>query len=262
MEPGKTPEEAWSKALEEAASGDLRPQFNEHSLLRRLELPGDPGAFEAVLRQRFFQLARPIADASTGATSDMRLQDAGRFFYLIETLQRLGFSPLDETLLVILDEFLQLEPSAYDELYLWCIVQLSRSERRHVESFWPMAIALDQRYRAAPWSRPAGAAIVDQPYRFTELLFYFYTLYMPENDSTWKRAPGVSMQKRYPSLGFCLTCVAPGLNGQQIDLVADTLAHLEKLARLEKQERRAAYGDAHGLIENIKRERARTGELP
>lgn len=240
----------WLQALEEAAEGDLRPQFNAGALLNRRHLPDDPAAFEAVLRQRFFELSRPIADASQSDASDMRLGDAGRFFYLIESLQRLGYAAIEETLLIILDEFLQLEPSAYNELYLWSIVQLSRHDRRHVENFWPMAIALDQRYRAAAWDRPVGCKAVDLPYRFTELLFYFYTLYTLHNDSTAAPLSTISVHKKYASLGFCLTTVGPQLGEAQLSFV------VEALTQLQRQEGRVAYGDAHGLIESIRRERS------
>ena len=36
-------------------------------------------------------------------------QDAGPFFYLVETLTRLGCAELEGTLLILLDEFAQLE---------------------------------------------------------------------------------------------------------------------------------------------------------
>lgn len=238
----------WSSALEEAARGDLRPQFNTRSLLSCRELPADRAAFEAVLRQRFVEFSRPIADASVAVTADMRLREAGSFFYLVESLQRLGYAQLDDTLLMLLDEFLELEPSAYNELYLWSIVQLSRSHRRHVETFWPMAIALDQRYRCEPWTRPAGTAIVDQPYRFTELLFYFYALYTLHQDGISVPMLSLSTHKRYSSLGFCLMGVAPRLSLAQLDFVADVLT------QLEQQEGRVAFGDAHGLIEKTKAE--------
>lgn len=238
----------WLLALAEAAEGDLRPQFNAGALLNRRDVPADPAAFEAVLRQRFFELARPIADASQGDAADMRLGDAGRFFYLIESLQRLGYPAIEETLLIILDEFLQMEPSAYNELYLWSLVQLSRCDRRHVENFWPMVIALDQRYRATPWQRPAGSKIVDRPYHFTELLFHFYTLYTLHNDSSAAPSPNISVHKKYASLGFCLTWIGPRFSPAQLDFVG------EVLVELQRHEGRAAYSDAHGLIESIRRE--------
>src|SRR5262245_10146826 len=110
------------RALHEAERGDLRPQFNPNSVGNWQPLPGERGELEKALLDRFLELARPIADASRGAGPKARLQDAGRFFYLVEALKRLAPDRLQETLRVLLDEFSQLEERSYDELYLWAIV--------------------------------------------------------------------------------------------------------------------------------------------
>lgn len=251
MDGTSEPDPDWVAALEGAARGDLRPQFNSLSLLRCREVPRDRVAFQNVLRQRFLEFSRPIADASRGVTPGMRLSDAGQFFYLIEALQRLGYTQLDDALLMLLDEFLELEPSAYNELHLWSIVQLSRNDRRHIDTFWPMVIALDQRYRSEAWIRPAGTAIVEQPYRLTELLFYLYVLYTLHQEPKPKPvALSRARIMRYPSLGARLVGIAAYLSLEQLDFVG------EVLTQLDRQEGRFVFGDAHGLIENSKRERA------
>src|SRR5262249_978591 len=146
-----------------------------------------------------FQLARPIANASAGTGNAMRLQDASHFFNLIHTLR--GYPRLEEMLLIVLDEFLLLTERSYDELFLWCIVQLSRTDYRYVETFWPQPIALDLHFRAAAWRRPAGTRLFEQPYRLTDLIFYYYVIY-----SLHGRDPRTG--RNIPSLGLCLQRLA------------------------------------------------------
>jgi hypothetical protein len=225
------------RVIHEAENGDLRPQFNPYAPAARHDLPQDLAVLEPILLDRFFQLARPVADASSGPSEAMHLQDAGRFFYLIETLNRLGYRKLDETLLMILDDFCRLDPLSYNELYLWCIVQLSRTNGRHVKTFWPLVVTLDLRYRSADWRRPAGARVFEQPYRLTDLLFYFFVLY------TLDRQTGTGMS-RFPSLGAYLLQIAPDLSHEQLGLVMRSLDELEG----EDCQRRPGYGDALGLL--------------
>jgi hypothetical protein len=106
--------------LKQAEHGDLRPQLNPLSpvLARWSEDQAARAILVPVLLQRFTELARPIGDASRGARPELRLSDAGRFFYLVEALQRSGCRQVEETLLVLLDEFAQLEERSYDELYI------------------------------------------------------------------------------------------------------------------------------------------------
>src|SRR5262249_31859898 len=176
-------------------------------------LPADLKAIEPILIDRLFQLARPIADASTWdglairptrPAGETRLQDAGRFFYLVETLIRLGYPRLDEMLLLVLDEFSLLTERSYDELFLWCIVQLSRTDIRHARLFWPQALALDLRYRLARWRRPPGTRLFDLPYRLTDLIFYYYVIYTLHGRDPRTGNP-------IPSLGRCLGSFAKGL---------------------------------------------------
>ena len=192
----------------------------------------NPNDIEPLLLDKLHLYARPIADgrSSTG----MRLQDPGTFFFTIEIFERLDRQRTEDTLLMVLDEFSGLEPSAYDELYLWSILHLSRSEPRHAATFWPLVLALDLRYRPEPWQRPTGTAIVDRPYRLTELLFYFYVLY-----TLHRRADG---ERRYPSLVSCLRRFVDELSNDAHDLVLDVL---DELARTQK---RPAFGDAFGLL--------------
>lgn len=229
--------EQHQRVIHEAENGDLRPQFNPYAPAARHELPQDLATLEPILLDRFFQLSRPIADARSSPTEAMRLQDAGRFFYLIETLNRLGYRKLDETLLMILDDFCRLDPLSYNELYLWCIIQLSRTDGQHVKTFWPLVVTLDLRYRAAAWQRPAGSRVFEQPYRLTDLVFYYFVLY------TLDRQTGTGIS-RFPSLGACLLQIAPNLSGEQLALVMQALGELEG----EDRQRRPGYGDALGLL--------------
>lgn len=190
---------------------------------------------EPFLVDRLLQFARPIADACAAPTGHMRLQDAGKFFLVVDAFTLFHRQRLEETLLVVLDEFAHLDPRAYDELYLWSIVWLSRLDWRHVETFWPLVFALDLRYRGAEWKRPRGVALVDQPYRFTELLFYFYVL------NTLQRRARSGMRV-FPSLAACLRFLASALSGEQKALVVRTLRDLAQ------SEERPAYGDAVGLL--------------
>jgi hypothetical protein len=215
----------------QAEHGDLRPQVNPTSVLR--ESPRDLRAVERVLIDRLFQLSRPIACTPTAADGDLRLSDSGRFFYLVEALRRAGGDNLDETLLVILDDFLQLTERSYDELYLWSIVELSRRDPRHVEVFWPAAIALDQRFRNQPWERPANVLLHEQPYRLCELLFYYFVV---STVQLKKKEPPL------PSLGRCLRRIAPQLTPEQKQLVGDTLR------QMERGDWRDVYGDAFGML--------------
>lgn len=215
----------------EAERGDLRPQVNATSVLCRS--PHELRSVERVLLDRLFQLSRPIACTPISPTGDRRLSDSGRFFYLVEAIRRAGGAQLDETLLVILDDFLQLTERSYDELYLWSIVELSRRDRRHVEVFWPAVIALDQRFRNDAWERPAHTFLFDQPYRLCELLFYYFAV----STIHLKKA-----NPRVPSLGRCLRLIAPQLTPEQKQLVADTLR------QMERGDWRALYGDAFGML--------------
>ena len=195
----------------------------------------DPKDIEPLLLDKLHLYARPIADARANSRADMRLQDPGTFFFTIETFERFDRQRTEETLRTVLDEFIGLDPSAYDELYLWSILHLSRMEPGHVAVFWPLAIALDLRYRSQPWERPPGIAMADQPYRLTELLFYFYVLY------TLHREPGDG-NRRYPSLVSCLRRFVEELPDDAHGLV------LEVLEGLARAHRRPAFGDALGVL--------------
>jgi hypothetical protein len=230
------------RAIYEAEHGDLRPQVNPNALAGWRDLPKDLKDLEPILIDRFFQLSRPIRNARLGPHPDLRLRSAGNFFYLIETLKRLGYPRLQEVLLILLDEFSQLEERSYDELFLWAVVELSRTDLRHVRTFWPQAVLLDLRHRAAPWERPAGATPADQPYRLIDLLFYYYVLYTLQHQSTpsgqtWQ--PGL---RKFPSLGVCLKQVAPALSEEEKQFVCRAL---EELAR---DRNRPAFSDALGLL--------------
>jgi hypothetical protein len=223
----------------EAVNGDLRPQFNPASLLSRNLR--DLKSVEPVLLERFFHLSRPIANAATSPTSDMRLRDSAHFFYLIETLRRSGCAHLYETLLVILDEFLQLDEHSYNELYLWSIVELSRHDPGNVEKFWPAVIALDQRYRSEPLIRVTGMAPVDQPYRMCELLFFYYVILSLHTLPGYPRAP---------TLGTCLLLIREQLTREQIKAVGETLRSLAE------EQGRKAYSDAYGMLMNMPQDHA------
>jgi hypothetical protein len=222
-------DEADDELAREAERGDLRPQVNAATVLNAS--PARLRKVEHILLDRLFHLSRPIACAAT--TTAARLSDSGQFFYLIEALRRAGGAHLDDTLLVILDEFLQLTERSYDELYLWSIVELSRRDARHVEVFWPAVIALDQRYRQEPWERPTGTTLIDRPYRLCELLFYYFVIFTIHRK---KKLP------RLPSLGRCLGTIAPQLTPEQKHLVCETLL------QMAVSHRRDVYGDAFGML--------------
>src|SRR5262249_51619275 len=189
---------------------------------------------------------RPIADASTGPHAAMRLQDAGSFFYLMETLKRLGCPRLEETLGILLDEFLHLEERSYDEVYLWCLVELSRTRPVHVRTYWPQVFSLDLLHRPAAWQRPTGVALVDQPYRLTDLLFYYYvlnTLHLQVPATDYMGRPRVRHDRVPLTLARCLASIAGDLSEAQLELVRRALSELPVL-----EKRRPAFGDALGLL--------------
>lgn len=232
-----------SEILEQAERGELRPQLNPRSVVTwPLEARNghfDAKAVVAALANRFFELARPIADAHREPGLNMRIADAGRFFYLVEALERLGYQGVESMLLVFLDEFSQLEQRSYDELYLWSIVELSRRNPQHIETFWPMALTLDMRFRASSWQRPADLELVDLPYRMTELVMYYYALH-----TVYRRSNG---RPRYDSLATCLRRILRKLSKSEAELMMETLRDLAR------HQRRPAFGDAHGLLLKVRK---------
>ncbi|MCS6851877.1 MAG: hypothetical protein NZ700_11995 [Gemmataceae bacterium] len=225
--------------------GDLRPQYNPQAPVLRQFSAEERTAVEPVLLARFLELRRPIADSSTQTGPPRRLSDIGRFFYLVEALQRLGSNRIDHTLLCLLDEFSILDLSSYDELYLWSIVHLSRQSLAHVRTFWPMAIDLDCRYRFPPWKR-AGSC-VDEPYRFTELVFFYYVLHAPRGGPALRPATAA-----HGSLGRCLTAIAHQLSDAGSWLVADVLSELYR------QTGKPGYRDALGMLRGGRKARRET----
>lgn len=210
---------------------DLRPPFRISRVLASVPA----GKLEPLVRQRFFALARPIGNGSVSTPGeDLRLQDAGRFFCLLHTLEELGSKCIEETLLTLLDEFAQLDERSYNELYLWSIVHLSRLDPRHVETFWPLVINLDLLYRSPPWQRPTTATLVDLPYRLSECVWYYYVLYTLKRD--------LNRNPVYPSLASCLLRTRKHLSADQNQLMEETLAELAR------QEPRAYFGDAYGVL--------------
>jgi hypothetical protein len=202
---------------------------------------------EPILLNRFLPLAKPIADGRSHPRPDMRLDDAGPFFYLVETLERIGGTRLHETLLMFLDEFAQLEQRSYDQLFLWSIVQLSRSEPRSIETFWPLAVALDLRYRPEPWARPVGTTPFEQPYRFIELLFTTYVKYTLQRWLDPGEAPP-RVKRRYPSLLTCLKRVTPLLPDDQREVLFDTLREMAR-HELTKERKTVAFSDALSYLQ-------------
>jgi hypothetical protein len=233
------------RAIHEAEQGDLRPQFNPNAAVTWQPLPGELKEIEPVLIDRFLDLARPIANSSLGAGPEARLQDAGHFFYLVETLKRLGFARLEETLCVLLDEFAQLNERSYDELYLWCLVELSRTDSKYVDTYWPQVLSLDARYRCEPWVRPAGVPLVEQPYRFTDLLFYYYALHTITPHTAMTAQPGV-VRVESPSLSSRLIRVLPNLNDEHVEIAR------RALEELNTADRRPVFGDALGLLNRLR----------
>jgi hypothetical protein len=268
-----------AEILEQAERGDLRPQFNPRSVVTwPLESSNghfDPKVIVPALVNRFFELARPIADAHREPGLNMRISDAGRFFYLIEALTRLGYQGVEGMLLVFLDEFSQLEQRSYDELYLWSIVELSRRNPDHIDTFWPMALTLDMRFRAEPWSRPAEYGLIDHPYRMIELVMYYYVLGTMEREPTdelrfvprpievdlyvrsYRERHGTEppdpfefiqrpvMRRRYPSLARCLRRILWTVSDSERDLLMDTLRDMFRNTG------RAAFSDARGTLFRI-----------
>src|SRR4051794_28557638 len=86
-----------------------------------------------VLHNRLFEMSRPIADAFHEPGLDMQVGNPDRFFETVQALDRLGYGGVEQSLLVLLDEFAQLEQRSYDELYLWSIIELSRRNGDQVE---------------------------------------------------------------------------------------------------------------------------------
>jgi hypothetical protein len=235
-----------SRWLAEAEEGDLRPPFHASAIVNA---PAEAlRAVENTLLQRFFPLSRAIGNAADGSAT--RLSDSGHFFYLVEALRRAGSRHIEDTLLMILDDFLQLTERSYDELYLWSIVELSRSDPKHVEVFWPAVVALDERFRFAPWRRPEGVSLVDQPYRMCEMVFYYYavsTIHLKNRTPSFmtRVMKGFGTAPRLPSLGRCIQRVIPQLSETQKKVVGDTLR------QMEREEWRALYGDAFGMMKRI-----------
>lgn len=227
-------EPAASGPVTVAEQGDLRPAFNSQAASLWRASDQDAKEIESALINRFLQLARPIADSSQSASPENRLQDAGHFFYLVHSLRLLGSRRIEETLLMILDEFLRLDTRSYDELYLWSIVELSRVDAGHIETFWPMVLALDVRYRPGPWQRPPEAGIADLPYQLTELLFYYYVLHTLRREADFARP--------YRSLAKCLQRISSFLGEDQRKLLGQVLANLAS------SEKRVDFGDAYGLL--------------
>jgi hypothetical protein len=230
------------RAIHEAERGDLRPQFNPRAAVTWRPLPGEREKLEPVLFDRFLELSRPIADASTGAGPEARLQDAGRFFYLVEALRRLGCTRVEETLCVLLDEFAHLDERSYDELYLWCLVELSRTDSIHVDTYWPQVLALDARYRGEPWQRPEGVHPVEQPYRLTDLLFYYYVLYTLNRLAAPLLSRGAVRRDggpATPTLGRQLKRIAPRLNAEQLEIARRAIRELKAV-----EPQRPAFSDA------------------
>ena len=233
--------------LQHAEFGDLRPQVNPLAVSARLLSAAEGRQVEPLLLNRFLPLGKPIADARAHSRPDMRLDDAGPFFYLVETLERIGGSRLNETLLIFLDEFAQLEQRSYDQLYLWSIVQLSRSEPGSIEVFWPLAIALDLRYRPEPWSRLVGTTPFDQPYRFSELLFTSYVKYTLQRWHDPAESPP-RVKRRYPSLLTCLKRVTPLLADDQREFLFDTLREMAR-HELTRERKVVAFSDALSFLQ-------------
>ncbi len=169
-------EEQRARYRTEAERGDLRPQVNPHAPAALGEL-GPLHELRPILLDRFWQLRRPIADALRSPAPEMRLSDIGSFLYLVETLRRLGYPNIEEMLGILLDEFSPFEERSYDELYLWCIVQLCRTDAKYVQRYWPDVLLLDVNFRNEDWRHDADCHLIDQPYRLTDLVLYYYAIY-------------------------------------------------------------------------------------
>jgi hypothetical protein len=205
---------------------------NAHAPINR-----PPPEVGPVLTDRLLRLARPIADGSEGSGPHLRLQDSAQFFYAIEALKRLGDARLPETLCMILDPFTELQESAYDELYLWCLVELSRTDPRYVDTYWPLVLTLDLTRRPGPWRRPKGVQAYERPYRMSELLFYYYVINTLQM-TAWPMPP----RHRFETLGSHLQRLRPHLDSGQLG------AARSSLTELVAAQGRPAFGDALGLL--------------
>ena len=204
------------------------------------------------LLNRFFTFARPIANACHEPGLNMCLSDPAPFRAHIEALERLGYTGIEATLLVFLDEFSQLEQRSYDELYLWSIVELSRRNVEYVETFWPLAVTLDLRFRAEPWQRPADVALVEQPYRLTELVVYHYVLATaepdPDPDVYFAEEVYVRPKPKHPFLATCLRRILNKLSAEEQELLFQTVGELA-----HGPEHRSVFSDAYGSLVRVRR---------
>src|SRR4051812_20578695 len=97
-------------------------------------------------------------------------------------------------------EFSPFEEGADDELYLWCLVQLSRAGEQYVRRYWPDVLQLDANFRAGVRVRPPDTHLIDRPYRLTDLLLYYFALYT-RNDRHRPRpgaTAGVLLRSLFP----------------------------------------------------------------
>jgi hypothetical protein len=210
-----------------------------------------PGAPKAGVGELLYRFSRPIANAFQEAQPDMRLQGEHDFFLQAEYLEKDGSEHLEELLLIFLDEFSQLQPRSYDELYLWSIVYLSRAKPEYIDRFWPEVLTLDLRFRAAPWQRPADTLPIEQPYRMTELMLYFFVDRTQPKEEIFAggelpdyvvEQPEMEPPRRYPSLATCLRRIFKTLSAEQKALLSETLRELSW------EKGRPAFGDAHGVL--------------
>lgn len=207
--------------------------------------PAAESAAAAQIEPEFLRLcyeySRSIGDASRDTRPGLRLLSAGTFFEAAHMfVTNLDPARLEATLLLLLDDFSRLDEHSYNQMYLWCLVQLARMNPVHVGAFWPLVLDLDLRYRAEPWQRPDGVDIVDQPYRLTELVFYFYVINTLQR-TAWEEG-ATQTQRPYASLASSLAAMQRHLSDAQWELMIDTL---RELARTQ---RRPEFGDACGLL--------------
>lgn len=224
----------------EAERGDLRPQFNRHAPAALASLTALPG-LEPILLDRLTQLHRPIADASLGVDPALRLSDIGSFLYLIETLRRLAYPNVEDMLCILLDAFSPYEDRSYDELYLWCVVELSRTDGKYVQRFWPEVFRLDANFRSGDWQRSSDLQLVDQPYRLTDLLLYYYEVYTRSPRRQWER---------HPSVGNWLERLWPELDAEQRATVRRAARDLRTLSR----DHAIRSGDTLALLDRRERQ--------
>jgi hypothetical protein len=225
----------WQRFLTEAERGDLRPQFNRYAAAARHWELGPWPELQPILLDRFSQLHRPIADASRAAGPEARLSDIGSFLYLVETLRRLNYPNVEEMLCILLDDFSPHEERSYDELYLWCVVELSRVDGKYVRRFWPEVFGLDANFRGGDWRRDPECHLIDQPYRLTDLVFYYYEINT--------RAPRQHGGRR-PSVGSHLSALWRDLNADQQATVRRSAQDLRGLSPKHTVD----FGDALGLL--------------